>query len=181
MEKNQKNDLEYIIKQPRHLLATFAVTDIDYYFVSDISNQRVRVREGIVRAEKPAIIHSQIMNDILEGFDQDSAEILTRLTEIMGTDLRMLGYHFKNEFRMSSVENHPSDALIERLKKDLHDKPRNAIIHGIDEAWHIGLLKLIIEHARNSFPVNVRELEDRGFFPDEAGIPRKIRWKIELL
>lgn len=187
MEKNKKYNLEYIvnhtkiIQMPHHLLATFAVTDVDYYFVASISPKSTRLRQGIIRAEKPKIIIPNIDNDMLEGFDEEAKQVIDQISHMLGTDLRVLGYHFKNEPQHTSVEHGSVDTVIDRLKSDLEGKPRTVIIKGVDHAWQIGLLKLIVEHASRSFPANVRELEERGFFPDSEGIQGRVRWKIDAL
>lgn len=184
---HKKEDLEHIIKKtqilqiPRHLLATFAVTDIEYHFVSSVSENRSRIRQGVIKAEKPAIISPFSSSEILEGFSDEAQEFIDKLARMTGTDLRMLGYHFKNEMHKVSLQQKSAEKVVEKLKLDLHDKPRTAILTGLDHAWQVALLKLIIEHTGNSFPANVKELEERGFFPDSTGVTTRIRWHIESL
>ncbi|MFH1379827.1 MAG: hypothetical protein ABII23_06075 [bacterium] len=187
MEKNKKHSLEYIIKHtkiiqmPHHLLATFAVTDLNYHFVAGLSPGSARLRQGIIRAEKPKIISPYIDNNMLEGFDDDAKQMIDEIAHMLGTDLRILGYHFKNEHNHTTLEHSSAETIIERLKVELEDKPRTVIIKGFDQAWQLGLLKVIVEHATKSFPANVKELEERGFFPDTEGILDRTRWKIDIL
>lgn len=187
MDVHKENSLDYIIQHteillmPKHLLATFAVTDIDYHFIASIDAHHTRLRHGIIKAEKPSIIYPFVKEDILEGFEEEAKKLIDLIADKLGTDLRMLGYHFKNDLGRTSIQHKPHEAVAEQLCAELKEKPRTAIVKGVDRAWQIGLLKLIVEHARRSFPANVQELDERGFFPSLDGMPKRIRWRIEQL
>jgi hypothetical protein len=170
-----------ILQMPKHVLATFAVTDIQYHFVGSLDTHQARLRQGTIKAEKPAIIMPGAGGGVLEGFDEYAQELLEQLGRLAGTDLRMLGYRFRNIHGSTTLENSTSEEIIVRLKDAAQSSPRTAILKGPDSAWQVGLLKLIIEHTRHSFSSNVKEFEEHGFFPGPGGLPDKVRWHIESL
>ena len=167
---------------PRRSLSTFGITNIDYYMLSRVEEQ-TRVREGRVVSSRPEIIKPAELTELFEGFGEDEEEYGKEIFEIFGKNPRILNYRFRNEARSVSDTATPLREVFDKLKEKTAGKeaPLSAIIEGIDSAWQISVMKFIVDMTLKSAGENISDLEDKGMFPDEHGIPQNIRNRIEHL
>jgi hypothetical protein len=174
-----------ILQSPKHRLSTFGNTRIRYFFISEVTgmDERSRLREGIVLAERPKIITPDSMRDRFEGFGKGAEEFGEWLGRQYGFSIRGLEYQFKNQESTVHVEHSPVRELAERIKKDLagRDLGQSALIEGPDDAWQISLMKFILEESMASFDPNMRELHEHGFFDGPQGALQNRRREIEAL
>jgi len=154
-----------IVRVPRGRLETFGATVVNYHLVSELmdSVEKVRIREGRIRAHRPEIIvPSSVEETILEGFGAEAARYVEWLRR-HENDLLILRYGFKI-VKQESNEHIVSDSLaavVERVKADLdaRDDPLDSLLIGVDEPWEVCLLKLMVEVVQNSAAHNASELQ----------------------
>ncbi len=179
-----------ILRHPRQHLATFGVTNIYYYLVtepvysemvSDI-NETV-IREGKVIAERPRIVTPYYLSR-LEGFSYDARRYFETLLGTHGADAPGLFYTYKNEPKGLNIVSDNWPAVVDRLNDEIDKKgdPLVSIIKGQDDLWDVSLLKFIYEITRSSLQNNISQLGAKGLFDvDDSGIPAGARLRIEEL
>jgi hypothetical protein len=177
-----------IIRHPRQHLATFGVTNIYYYIVtepvySEITNDNNEtvVREGRVIAERPKIVTPYYLTH-LEGFSVDARRYFENLLQ-MQMDTPGLFYTYKNEPKggVNIVSDHWR-AVVDKLNAEIDQKndPLISIIKGQDDLWDVSLLKFIYEITSRSLRANVQQLGERGLLGmSHGGIPVGARQIIE--
>ena len=176
-----------ILRLPDRHLETFGTTVFNYYMVSELMDtvNRVRVREGRIKAERPQIIApAAYAKLLLEGFGEEAGRFLEWMREHR-KDLRPLQYGFtihKQEIT-EQVYSDPLEDVVDRVKRHVEGRndPLSALIIGIDDPWEVCLLKLLVEIIGQSHSGNVEDLERRGLFADAGGLPQAVRARIETL
>lgn len=171
-----------IIKPPKHTLSTFGTTALRYVLLSALPDQpeSCRVREGEVTAERPKILTPDFWKKRFQGFGEESDAYQEQIEKLYGDSLRGLHYAFRNELRTTSLEHASLPNLTDRTLKILEqeDATRTALLEGPDSRWPLSIMKFIVEVSLRSFPVNMRELDERGLFdPDQQ---RQARQRREL-
>src|SRR5512134_1092862 len=88
-----------ILRPPRHTLATFGTTTLNYVLLSEIPNapNQCRRREGRVTAHRPQIITPELWQKRFEGFGEETEAYKKEVDQLFGDTLRGLEYTFKNE------------------------------------------------------------------------------------
>ena len=163
---------EHALKKPRILkpveqsLFTFTATDISYFIVTEMLNKvLVEVRTGKVTMEKPKVLRPyELANVYFEGFDADHLKYIELMLKKSGA--KGLEYKYKNEpgnvDLISGNINNVLGRISEDVKGDTHR--RTAVIKGVLDMWGISLMKCVMETIMHSFPGNVKEFEERGWF-----------------
>lgn len=174
-----------VVRFPRHRLSTFGDSEIQYNLVTPESSAPARstLRTGRVTAEKPKILTPETLLRRFEGFGEDADGFERLLKDHFQDSFRGLEYVFRN--RLDSVTSHERDAgdLASSIRRDLEDRAalRAAVICGPESGWQLALMKFMLEETGRSFPVNMRELDERGLFePGQAAVNRQRR-EIETL
>ncbi len=174
-----------VVRFPRHRLATFGSTEIQYNLVTSLSllPPMATLRTGQVTAAKPQILTPEALSRRFEGFGPNADRFERWLKDHFQDAFRGVEYTFQH--RLHSTEPHRLDAreLARNIQKDLDERgvARAAVIRGPEEGWQLSLMRFILEETSQSFPANVRELEERGLFdPAQADINRRRR-EIEVL
>jgi hypothetical protein len=175
-----------VVRSPKHRLATFGASRIEYSLVTDIAglSDRSRLRVGVVTAEKPSLITPQALQERFSGFGEESGQLTELMTKQYGQAFMGLEYQFKNEPISTRVELSSPDALIGNMTKSFDGATSNfntAIIRGTDKLWELSIMKFIVEETLASFSSNVQELKDRGFFEGEGRIEKRRRAEIERM
>lgn len=194
MDRRIQYALEHteLVRPPRQNLATFGITDIQYYLLTQpvygelmdaTSDQETVVREGRVVAERPKIVTPYYLLNLFQGFEhgREYAEYLVRH---YGSSEPGLLYQYRNEPSETSILSSPMGSVIENLNQriDKGDNRLVTIIKGIDELWDVSLMKFIYDMTQRSLTRNVMELGMRGLLDvDSGGIPRHGREQIEQL
>ena len=152
-----------VVRPPKRRLSTFGATVLHYRLVSPIEElPRTRLRSGTVRSEKPKIITPEAFAERFEGFGEKAQEFLDLLTPAYRDLLRVLEYNFKNEGFTARVISSPAAQVADRV---LADEEESIVIRCPDGAWSLALMKMTLDEAQRSFPVNVRDLDRRNLFP----------------
>lgn len=179
-----------ILRLPKQMLATFGMTNIYYYLVTEPAYSELVgdvtetvVREGRVIAERPRIVTPYFLSR-LEGFTQDAGRYFDMLSKAYGAHTPGLFYSYKNE---SLQLNIVSDSLLSVVSKinaeiDKRGDPLVSIIKGQDEFWDVSLMKFIYEMTSSSLQNNLFQMQSRGLLDvDARGVPADARMRIEEL
>jgi hypothetical protein len=177
-----------ILRHPRQHLATFGITNIYYFLVtepifSEITNDanETVIREGRVIAERPKIVTPYYLTHI-EGFSYDARRYFETLLSIHGPNAPGLFYTYKNEPKGLNIVAERWPAVVDKLNADIDKKgdPLTSIIKGQDDLWDVSLLKFIYEVSTQSAPSNIAQLGSRGLLGmSHGGIPVGARQVIE--
>jgi hypothetical protein len=177
-----------IVRHPRQHLATFGVTNIYYYLLtepiySEISNDtnETVIREGRVIAERPKIVTPYYLSH-LEGFSYDARQYFEKLMMMHGPNAPGLFYTYKNEPKGLNIVSDSLSAVIDKLNKEIDEKgdPLATIIKGQDDLWDVSLLKFIYEITSRSVHDNISQLGSKGLLDmSHGGVPVGVRQSIE--
>ncbi len=163
-----------VLRLPKHSIATFGPTNLYYYCLSSLGVSSTRIRKGTVFAERPKIITPEHFRDIFDGFMPEAREFANTLLESMGDKLRALGYNFRHELQNVEIASKALPDTWKSVNQDLGSHPLTAVVRGPDDQWQVSLMKLTLEVISTSFPMNVKELEERNLFDPEQRLKAKI-------
>ncbi len=174
-----------IIRPPTHTIATFGTTTLRYVLLSRIAEQPdfCRLREGEVTAERPKILTPDFWKKRFEGFGEDEAYYGEELAKAYGEALKGLEYSFRNNLKNTSLEHASLPEVSDRTRKIMEQEnaPRTSLLEGPDGQWSLSIMKFIVDMSLRSFPMNFRELEDRGLFDPGKRQENRERLEIEKL
>jgi hypothetical protein len=142
-----------------------------------------RLREGEVTAERPKILTPEFWKNRFEGFGEEAAAYRDEIEKAYGDALKGLEYSFRNNLKNTSLEHATLPEVADRSQKVIEeeDPPRTALLEGPDALWSLSVMKFIVDMSLRSFPVNVRELDERGLFNPEKKRESRDRFEIEKL
>lgn len=154
-----------VVTVPQNRLETFGTTMVNYYLVTELmdSVNKVRVREGKLKAYRPEIITPPTITDkMLDGFGSEAQDYANWLRQ-NAQDMQMLKYGFKvqkkeiNDYILSD----PLESVVERVKEDLteRDDPLGAVLVGVERPWEVCLLKLMMELVQGSAQSNIQDIQ----------------------
>jgi hypothetical protein len=157
-----------LVMSPTNRLETFGDTIVNYLLVCELmdSVDKVRIREGQLKALKPEIITPQSLGQIdLEDFGQDANQYADWLAQ-HGGDLKILQYGFriqKKELKEYVVTDH-LDNVMDRVQMEVSakDDPLSAILMGVDSPWEVCLLKLMVELVQHSAKGNIQDIQHQA-------------------
>ncbi len=170
----REDDFQYalentrVIRAPEQAIQTFGTTSFRFLLVTELMDEanQVRVRDGRIHAERPAIMTPQHYSKLmLDGFG-DEARKFARWLETRAADLKFLRYGF--EFRKTDISeevvHEPKEQVIGRLGEilDARREPMSTIIEGVDDAWEVCLMKFTVEMVQRSAGENLAEWKRRG-------------------
>jgi hypothetical protein len=180
----------WVVRFPRQHLATFGLTNIAYYVVTEPIFQEMQpdrqegvVRTGKVLAERPTIITPTYASS-LEGFSTKAYDYLQHLAREYGPNSPGILYRYRNEAgKTDIVSGEPSD-IAHRISDDLDRRQENlsVVMVGVDELWDVALLKFIYEFTASSAAQNLQDFQSKGLLepqPDQGGAPRAAIQQIE--
>jgi hypothetical protein len=177
-----------ILRRPRQHLATFGITNIYYYLVTEPVYAEIThdinetvIREGRVIAERPKIVTPYYLIH-LEGFSYDARRYFETLLRMHGPNAPGLFYTYKNEPKGLNIVSERWPAVVNKLNAEIDKKgdPLMSIIKGQDDLWDVSLLKFIYDVSSWSAPSNIAQLGSRGLLGmSHGGIPVGARQVIE--
>ncbi|MBN1689732.1 MAG: hypothetical protein JW901_01765 [Dehalococcoidia bacterium] len=171
-----------VLRPPRQQLATFGITNVYYYMITELMNEVNVVREGRVIAARPKIVTPTYLINI-EGFSGPAKRFIQMAAEQNPHEPGIL-YSYKNETGEMNIVSEPLVNILDKINKriDNRNDPLSAIIKGVEELWDVSLMKFTFELTRNSAYRNFSELYGRGrLVADNQGVPRDARENIEEL
>lgn len=154
-----------LITTPTSKLETFGDTIVNYTLICEQMDNinKICVREGQMKALKPAIITPDILGQIdLKDFGEDAREYADWLKN-NAKELSIMQYGFsiyKHEIKEYLITDNIEN-VIERVKKEKEQKsdPLSSIIVGVDFPWEVCLLKLMVELVQNSAQGNFNKIQ----------------------
>jgi hypothetical protein len=182
----------FVAKFPRQKLATFGITIIDYYVVTeplytatDFAKKDLEsvVRKGKVIAQKPTIITPTYALN-LDGFSDGAYDYMRHISRVYGPNSPAVMYEYKNQpISLEIVGGIPTE-IAHRISEDLidHKNDLSVVIVGVDEFWDASLMKFIYEFTGSSLEYNAREMRGQGFLDPQkevGGIPKVVLDQIE--
>jgi hypothetical protein len=175
----------HVLRKPKQALATFGVTNINYYlltrpsYATDEKTETV-VRMGHVIANRPRIVTPYYLSQ-LDGFSADARRYFENLVEKHGADALGIYYTYRNEPGNTDIVSNSIDDVLAKINAeiDAKDEPLAAIIRGEDTLWDVSLMKFIFEMTGDSLGGNLAELQSRGLLNMENGVPAEARVNID--
>src|SRR6184192_2819475 len=157
-----------VILAPEKQIATFGSTSFRFYLISELMDQanEIRVRDGRIHAERPQILTPEhYCRLLLEGFGEKAERYVEQLREhTRNIAVLRYGFQFRKTDLSEQTLRDSIDAVINRTKRKVEDTnaPLSAIIHGVDEAWEVCLLKFTIDMVERSSGGNLGDFRKRG-------------------
>ena len=184
-------ELTHVVRTPKKHLATFGVTNIRYYVVTEPSyhdivpsKEESVIREGRVVSQRPAIVTPTYMLNV-EGFGQYARRYMESLIQRFGPHGPGLLYQYRNEPGGLQIVSGQMTAVARRIADELDERGEDiaCVVLGIDELWDVSLLTFIYEYTAASLASNVGQIQARGLLdPDpDLQVPRGVIQRIEEL
>ncbi len=158
----------HVILAPRQRIATFGSTSFRFYLVSELmdSPNEVRVRDGMVYAERPQLLSpGHYANVLLDGFGEKARGFADWLEEHREKfTLLKYGFQFRKTDVVENTTRDSIDDVLGRIKEGVEaaDEPMTAVIHGVDDAWEVCLLKFTVDLIQQSSGGNMGDLRKKG-------------------
>jgi len=171
-----------VLRPPRQQLATFGITNVYYYMITELMHDVNVVREGRVIAARPKIVTPTYLINV-EGFSGQARRYIQMAAEQNPNEPGIM-YSYKNEAVEMNIISEGLGSVLDNLNRriDSRSDPLSAIIKGVENMWDVSLMKFTFELTRNSAYHNFSELYGRGrFIADHQGVPRDARDTIEEL
>jgi hypothetical protein len=182
--------LTHVLRQPKQHLATFGVSNLRYYLVTEPSYdlapgvEESVIRQGQVVSQRPAIVTPTYMLN-LEGFSQSAQRYMESLMSQFGPNIPGLLYQYHNEPGGLEIISGRAPEVAQRIASDLDKQglDSTAVILGVDDLWDVSILKFIYEYTASSLTSNIGEMQAKGLFePDpDIDVPRGVAQRIEEL
>lgn len=168
------DDIQYaleateVIHEPDRRIDTFGTTRFEFHLITELMDSvgEVRVRNGFMNAERPKILKPDPYEDLFfEGFGEQ-AQVFADWFKRHATDLSMVryGFNFKKDGVTEDRVHDPypvvRDRIVERVVRS--GNPMTAVIHGVDDAWEICLLKFTVQLIHSSRDINLFDFKRRG-------------------
>ena len=169
-----KDDFDYAIENthvivaPERQIATFGTTSFDFYLISELMDRvdQVRIRNGKIHAERPQILTPEhYCRLLLAGFGEKAERYIERLREhARNVAVLRYGFQFRKTDLSEQTLRDSVDAVINRTKRNVErkDESLSAVIHGVDDAWEVCLLKFTIDLVERSSGGNLGDFRKRG-------------------
>ncbi|MFT5105805.1 MAG: hypothetical protein ACI8XO_004738 [Verrucomicrobiales bacterium] len=161
-------DATQVILEPDRRIDTFGTTRFEFHLITELMDNvgEVRVRNGIMNAERPQILTPTPYEDVsFDGFGEQ-AEAFADWFKRHSPDLSMVryGFNFKKDGVSEERVHDPFPVVRDRIVQRVVDSgdPMSAVIHGVDDAWEICLLKFTTELIHSSQETNLFDFKRRG-------------------
>jgi hypothetical protein len=158
----------HVIVAPEQQIATFGSTSFNFYLISELMDRvdQVRIRNGKIHAERPQILAPEhYWRLLLEGFGEKAQRYVEQLREhARNVAVLRYGFQFRKTDLSEQTLRDSVDAVINRTRKNVESKnePLSAVIHGVDDAWEVCLLKFTIDLVERSSGGNLGDFRKRG-------------------
>jgi hypothetical protein len=156
-----------VISVPERRLETFGATMVNYHLVSELmdSVDKVRVREGKLKAFRPEIITPQSIDEMmLEGFGSEARNYADWLHK-HAQEMQLLKYGFKVQKQEVNdyILTDSLPVVVDRVKNEVASRsdPLGAVLVGVDRPWEVCLLKLMVELVQNSVAGNIQDIRQQ--------------------
>ena len=183
--------LTRVVRPPRQHLATFGVTRLRYYLVTEPAyfdlvpgDEESVIREGTVVSQRPGVVTPTYMLN-LEGFSEDARSYMESIVRRFGPNSPGILYQYRNEPGGLEIVNGQVQEVAQRIADDLDKRGEDmaSVILGRDDLWDVSLFKFIYEYTSASLASNLSEMHSMGLLDPEPGVdvPRAAIHHIEEL
>ncbi len=181
-----------VVRFPTQHLATFGITTLSYYVVTEpiYRDLEPESREGVVRtgkvvAEKPSIVTPYYAMN-LQGFSSEAYQYLEHVSAQHGPNSPGILYQYRNEPEGTEILTGSPLEIAHRIDDDLTGRGENlaVVMIGVDQLWDVALLKFIHEFTSRSAAHNAQELGAQGLLdpiPSTGGLPMAAVQRIERM
>jgi hypothetical protein len=179
VEAMQRTEL---IRAPKRRLSTFGSTTMEYFVVTELTDQMSAVRDGKVLAERPRIVTPYYLLHV-EGFSEGARRFLGMMAQQNPHEPGIF-YSYKNEPNSTNIVSEPLGVVVGNLSSrlDSEDRPLSAIIRGVEDVWDVAVMMFIYDLTRRAAGGNYADFQRHGMFHmDESGLPAAARQQIEML
>lgn len=190
MSKSKNNSYELfkyalrnsrVVSMPKNNISTFGNTVYNYYYVGKTSTGETQVREGHIRIKRPLFVTPYNAEEMFKGFGGEQAELAKKLMGDINADpLVFVEYQFDHIAKHEWVEKSPYPIVLSEIKTLCDDQLFNVLVTGDTSFWSASVIKFCFKIIEKSFPINLSEIEERGFF-DKNNISPQLRQKTEEL
>ena len=171
------DDFQYAVENTRVLLApqrrieTFGSTRFHYHLLTESMDRvdEVRVRAGVIHAERPMLLTPEHhVRLLLENFGEKAGEFAEWLRQSGRTAPAALkyGFQFRRGAEQETVVREALESVSARVcakvGENMDNEPLSAVIHGVEDAWEVCLLKFTMDLVQSSAPGNLGDLRGRG-------------------
>lgn len=169
-----EDDIQYalentrVVKEPERRINTFGTTRFHFYLIAELmdSVSEIRVREGVIHAQKPAIIKPSHLREMeFEGFGEAASDYGQWLKKNAGhLAVLQYGFQFRRAEFQEDIVHEPLPAVLDKMVARVEEKNDSlgAVIQGVDDTWEICLLKFSVELIQKSLSKNTREWREDG-------------------
>lgn len=173
-----KDDFDYafessrIIQEPAKFIDTFGITRFEFIMACELMDTvgQVRIREGVIEAQKPQIIKPENYSDFnFEGFSPEAEGEAKKMLDWLKGNADQLaflryGFAFKKKETREEILHESLEQVIGKLDQQAQEKnnPSLAILEGVDETWEVGLFKFTLEMIKRSTEVNIHDYKRTG-------------------
>jgi hypothetical protein len=156
-----------VLVAPDQAIQTYGQTSFRFSLVTEPMDEigRVRLRRGVIYAERPRILAPQYISRLLlEGFGEKARDFGEWMEQQKDIHVLRYGFSLKKTDLSEQVLGETKESLLERLSDELrrNDDPMGALIEGIDDAWEVCLMKFTMDLISRSAGENVAEWQRRG-------------------
>ena len=156
-----------VLVAPDQAIQTYGQTSFRFSLVTEPMDEigRVRLRRGVIHAERPRILAPQYISRLLlEGFGEKARDFGEWMEQQKDFHVLRYGFSLKKTDLSEQVLGETKESLMERLSDELrrNDDPMAALIEGIDDAWEVCLMKFTMDLISRSAGENVAEWQRRG-------------------
>jgi hypothetical protein len=172
-EMIKEDDFHYALENTRILVApnqaieTYGQTSFHFRLVTEPMDETgcVRLRQGIIHAERPRIIAPHYISRLLlEGFGNRARDFAGWMEEQKDIHILRYGFTLKKTDLSDEIIREPKEKILERLEGEIRraGDPMEVLIDGIDDAWEVCLMKFTMDLIQRSAGENMAEWKRRG-------------------
>jgi len=169
----KEDDFHYALENTRILVApnqaieTYGQTSFHFRLVTEPMDETgcVRLRQGIIHAERPRIIAPHYISRLLlEGFGNRARDFAGWMEEQKDIHILRYGFTLKKTDLSDEIIREPKEKILERLEGEIRraGDPMEVLIDGIDDAWEVCLMKFTMDLIQRSAGENMAEWKRRG-------------------
>ncbi len=183
------NDLWYAARltrisyMPHKLLETFGETAVKYSLLTELGENSLALRKGVVKAARPRIVTPHYLrSQALENFGPEAQSYFDDLiSRKEGAGIIEYGLCFQKEEHSEERIGGSIGEVAEQLSKDAQDNVNETrgVILGDEKFWEISLVFFLRLLVAQSLPRNAMEMNNRGLFALKNGVPLAVCNELE--
>jgi hypothetical protein len=156
-----------VLVSPASAIETYGQTSFRFCLLTEPMDEigSVRIRKGVIHAERPRILAPQYISRLLlEGFGDKAQDFAGWVEEQKDFHFLRYGFSLKKTDLSEHLLREPMEEAVQRMEEEMKKQsdPMAALIEGIDDAWEVCLMKFTMDLIQRSAGENVAEWKRRG-------------------